>query len=48
MYWIFFEDYNTVLINYDADDYTLENAEAQVGSQQNRDEEREIAALQLQ
>ena len=32
------------ILDYDASKYTLENAEAQVGSQQNRDEEREIAA----
>ena len=32
------------VLDYDADDYTLENALEQVGSQQNRDEEREIAA----
>ena len=32
------------ILDYDAEKYTLENAEKEVGSQQNRDEEREIAA----
>lgn len=32
------------VLDYDAEKYTLENAEKEVGSQQNRDEEREIAA----